>query len=318
MKPLFRLAALFVLIFGLRNSTQAGSLEGNTETFQNYASSPDPSGFLQFAKAVHSTRHVAEDTSQTVSLLDGSGTFAEFYTGYDYSILGDLSTGFNNFKSEFLASSSAYSATGGGFQNSGIQTGVIYGIHLDPSSSLALEFSNVMTFPSDYSISGGSTVLYNTSLAPSLFSVSADYSLNLIQAGSSRTYVAVSGGYYHGTVAYNNNGGGYGGGTFTGDNIGGTLGIGEEVSLGSGFGFNFSLPGRYAYFSQVSSTTAVGLSGGTGTTYLCLAGIGGPNNLKILVPASSSLISKNPSLVSYAGLDYSGLDAHAAVEYHFF
>ncbi len=316
MKHLSQLAGIVLLLTSFVAVSNADTLFEPVNSNQSSAYQRDPSNLLQFAKAVKPTKHTEDAADETINLFDGSGTFVQLYTGYDYSIMGDISNGFNNLKPAFLNGSPSLSAAGGSFQNSGIRTGVLYGIHLDSSSSFALDISNVTTVPSSLTFSTGTTQVASFNLLPSLFSASIDYSLNLIQGPGSRTYVALGAGYYHGAVAYYGSGGGYGSGTFTGDNIGGTLGIGEEIALGSNFGFNFSLNGRYAYFSRASSSNAAGYAGGSGTISLALIQQG-PTG-RFLVPIANNLIDANPNIVSYAGMDFSGIDANAAVEYHFF
>ncbi len=277
------------------------------------AASDNGDGLL-YAKLIKPSHHVEEKSVPNANLLDQSGTFVEIYSGYDYAMLGDIGNGFTNFKNYLSGPGTVLT---GGVQNSGVKAGVRYGLHLDSSSSLALNLGTVMTLPSSLSETMGSTVVYNLNVVPQLYSVTLEYSLNLMQDPGSRTYVRVGGGFYHAAVGYDFVGEIGFGGTYTADNVGGTLDLGEEIALGSNFGLNFSAEGRYVTFSQLSSNNGANYEGGSQPSSLALVQLGASSPW-ILLPLSNAYINANPSYMKNAGLDYSGLGVNASVEYHFF
>jgi hypothetical protein len=282
-----------------------------TDSFQ-VSSSTQPSAYnLEFAKATKKKHAVeTEDTDQTTgSAFDDGMGFIQVYTGYDFSFLEDVVNGSNGW---VQFGKSLGDATTGGGNNSGILAGAQFGLHLDPSNSLALDLGSVFTFGNNWTIStGGNTATQN--LSPLLLSASLDYILDIVKQPGSHTYLTVGAGYYHTSVSDDVTGTGITyNGTFTGDTIGGTLAVGEEVALGSSVGLDFSVRGRYASFNKVSSSNANAING-TGPSSLAM--FTPTPNTTVIVPVTDAGIAGG--LARDAVVDYSGIDAKVALDIYF-
>ncbi|HET9869397.1 MAG TPA: hypothetical protein VFR02_02705 [bacterium] len=269
----------------------------------------------QFAKAAPAAQPAMMMKAETpaVTLFDGSGTFVQFQTGLDISFLDEIVNGTNGWKSFFPGSYISGTAARGG-----VASDLSYGIHLDGASSLALNLGNVLTAPSVISATDPSNrTVFQADVAPSLYSASLVYSLNLAQGAGSRIYFSLGGGWYHGIVSeatLGTSGPGGFGGTFTGDTVGGTLGLGGEIDLGSSFGLGFTVNGRYAYFSRVSADKAGDASSNPGP--YSLTEFTGPGGQHVLIPLDNADI--NSSSNGYTAVDYSGIDAQFSLTYRFF
>ncbi len=232
------------------------------------------------------------------------------YGGYDFSFLEDIINGSNAWVN--YGKSLGYVATGGG-NNSGINAGAQFGLHLDRSNSLALDFGGVFTFANNWTlVSGTGSAAQN--LSPDLLSVSLDYILDIVRNSSSHTYITLGAGYYHTTVTDSILGVGTAySGTFTGDTVGGTLGLGEEIALGNSFGLDLSVKGRYASFSKVSSPNAASFDG-NGPSSLAILTTSG---VSVLVPVTDAGIAGSSGVARDAVVDYSGIDAKVAFDIYF-
>ncbi len=89
------------------------------------------------------------------------------------------------------------------------------------------------------------------------------------------------------------------------------LGLGaREIALGSSFGLDFSVKGRYASFSKVSDPNANSIDG-TGPSSL---GMDTTSGVTVLVPITDAGIAANPGTARDAVVDYSGIDAKVAFD----
>jgi hypothetical protein len=306
-------AAFFVPILA-----QADNLWTSPGSFQITADSQPSAYELEFAK-VSKKKHVEEtpDTDQpSGTVFDDSQLFAQIYSGYDFSSLGDLASGtsawINYGKSQGVA-------TSGGANNSGILAGAQFGFHLNPTSSLSLDLGSVFTLSNGFTLTGSGSSLSQT-LDPMLLSTSIDYTLDIVKNAGSHTYISVGAGWYHASVNYELSETSpatvLGQGTYTGDTIGGTLAIGEEVDLGGSFGFDFSVRGRYASFSRVSSNSGTSFDGGGTPASLAIVSSTFPG-YNVLLPVSNAGIDANPGMARYAVLDYTGIDAKLGLSLYF-
>jgi hypothetical protein len=297
---------------GWANLTQADSLYGNQD-FLQVAPTTQPSAYgLEFAKL--SKKKAIKETDNTdtppATAFDDGKDFVQIYTGYDFSFLEDIVNGSNAWVS--AAKSEGYTVTGGG-NNSGIEAGALFGLRLDPSNSLALDLGGVFTFANNWTAASASNTT-TQACSPELFSASLDYILDIVKNPGSHTYLTVGAGWYHASVSDDVQGGGTAySGTFTGDTIGGALGVGEEVALGSSVGLDFSVKARYASFGKVSSTSAKAAGSGSGSSSLAIVNESG---YSVLAPVYDSEIG--PSTDSRdAVVDYSGIDAKVALNIYF-
>jgi hypothetical protein len=292
---------------------QADNLWGSSENFQVAADSQPSAYGLEFAKAtkkIHATDAASvSDASGTV--FDNSQSFLQLYSGLDFSFLEDVVNGSNGWVSGIKATDPGAAINGGG-NNLGIQAGALFGIHLDPSNSLALDLGGIFTFGNNWhaTVAGGSIT---QNLGPVVASASLDYILDIIKAPGARTYITAGAGWYHAMVTdelteATSGGTTVLGGTFTGDTVGGTLGIGEEVDLGGSFGLDISVKGRYASFSKVSNSSVQALDG-TGSSSIGYLPTTGTH---VVVPYTDAGIASTPGARD-AVIDYSGIDAKVAL-----
>jgi hypothetical protein len=149
----------------------------------------------------------------------------------------------------------------------------------------------------------------------------------VIQGDGNRTSLSLGAGWYHAIIDYTN-GLASGNpvtatneinGAFTGDTIGGTVGLTEKVALGGSFGLNLSVQGRYARFAQVTAsnlTNAAGQLQETGPYSLAIVTL---NGYSILEPANRGVIdiAQSQGQARYAVVDYSGFDGELSFEFYF-
>ncbi len=273
-------------------------------------------GGMDFAKAAQMQVPETAALNEPIPLFDSSRFFLEVYTGYDYSFLGDIVNG----TKAWIPYANAVGDTGSAStNNSGILAGALFGLHLDKTSSLALDLGGVFPLGGNNWSVNGMGFQDSQTCDSILLDVSVDYRLNLLQSPGARTYVTAGAGWYHAIVSYTLvSPSAPCGGTFTGDTLGGTLGVGEEISLGPSVGLDVSVRGRYASFSQVSASSATALDGldssATGASSLSIYNY---DQYPILVPTLNSYASANSSVIRNAMVDFSGIDATAAVAFYF-
>ena len=256
---------------------------------------------------------VTASSTRNITLFEDSKTWLQFYTGYDYSFMADFANGTDAWVN--AARASGYLPTGGG-NHSGLLASTLLGFRLDSQDALALDLGSVLNFGNNWSISqGGSTLSQH--LGAVLLSASLDYIRDLAVTPTRRTYLTLGAGFYHAIADYNlQQDTSYIRSSFSGNILGVTLGVGNEFSLGNGFGLDISVLGRYANFARVSSDT---LSTDLGTPNP------GPYSLAIATSSSyqtiqastNSFIDSNPSVARYASLDFSGIDAKVALDFYF-
>lgn len=269
---------------------------------------------LQSAQAA-GAKPQAPAADNTVPLFDSAGPFMEAYTGYDYSFLGDIVKG----TKAWVSYAKAAGYTGSAWTNNcGILAGALFGLRLDRTNSLALDLGGV--FPqatNSWSMDVPLTV-YGQNCSSTLLNALLDYKLNLIHSPGDHTYLTLGAGWYHAIVfnslVYNNS---LKTGTYTGDILGGALGIGEEISFGGSFGLDIWVRGRYATFNQVSSPSANTVdSVGPASMAMQTTTVGG-DHYTLLLPYTNAYIAVNPSTLRNASVDFSGIDAHLAFAIYF-
>lgn len=306
-KKLF-VALLLVAISGL---AQAADLENSTQAVQTDTFSIDGQLFAKATKAQKS----ADPVSDTVSLFEGDGPFLSVYTGYDYASLGDVvngTKGWKDYGTQALGATATLSTN-----NSGVLAGAMFGLHLDKSNAIALDLGTVLPLGgNNVSLtSGGATDDITDST--SLFYATADYILDIAQSASSKTYLTAGVGWYHATSTWkltSNSPVTTVGDTYSGDTIGGILGIGEEISLGGALSLDLSAKGRLASFSKLSNSSANNFDGnGSGSIALLTTNSGG-NNYTVLVPLTDGFISSNSSVAKNASFDFTGFDVDASLK----
>jgi hypothetical protein len=308
--PKFKTLAAFLVTALL---APLGVLAGSPSQDATGVSSDQPSLYgMQFAKAARAKASMSDVMDKTVSLFDNSKMFVQVYTGYDYSFMGDVATGTDGWIS--AAKSEGFTTTGGG-EHSGILASLLWGLRLDKANSLALDFGSVVNFGNNWTASNG-LISDTQSLSPYLFSASIDYRVDVAKSKGSRTYITAGAGWYHGIADIKSMvGGDVESGSFTGDTIGGTLGVGEEVELGGSFGLDLSVRGRYANFSKVSADSLT-VDGTSQPGPFSLA-TGTLDGYKVIIPATNAEIDSSGGTANYASLDFSGIDAKVALNLYF-
>jgi hypothetical protein len=311
MKNCFKFLIALMLGLGIGRFAKADSFSEATNSFQ-VAPTDQPSAYsLEFAK-VSKKKQVEEtpDTDQpSGTVFDNAGMFLQISSGYDFSLLEDITNGTSAWVKAVNASGGSVS---GGGSNSGLLAGALWGFRLDPSSSVALDLGSVFTFGNGFkgSFVGGSVV---QTTAPYLMSASLDYLLDIAKDKGSRIYLTVGAGWYHTIVDYNLNettGIPFVGGSFSGDTVGGTLGVGDQVDLGGSFGLDLSVKVRYANFNKVSSNNATNFDA-PGKSSLAIISSMPPYQL--LIPVSDAGIASSGGTIRDATVDYSGIDAKVAL-----
>jgi len=250
--------------------------------------------------------------------------------GYDYAFMGDLNTASRNY-ANYLKEVGAPVTDRGLYQtgNSGIRAGLELGYSLDRDNWISLGAQNVWTQAMGWSQVQDNTVVESFMVSPNLLSVSLNYGRNLIQSKWGKTYLAVGGGWYHAyatATSYDNlipPPNDYSTGTFTGDVLGGTLGLSQSVNLGGPFALELSVNGRWASFSQLSSNSVNGnyISGPPFKLMVLrneniVPGMLGSDSDYLLF-APQGIMDMHPGDYRYAVVDYSGLFADIAFRYSF-
>ncbi len=235
------------------------------------------------------------------------------YAGYDYSLMGDVINGIKAWQGNLQAAGYSPTFSTG---NNGFVDGMEIGFALDVGHSLSLEAENIATQNESYSYTSGGTA-YRETIGPSLEDINLNYYHTLFRSKGSATYVMIGGGYYHANVSYYDVTGPSTSqsATFTGDIIGGAVGLTEKLEIGKSFTFGFSVKGRLATFSEVKSSSIFD-NGSTQTT-------NAPYALMIYTPAplTGSITAGSPSFggstLRYAVVDYSGFTGDAFLAFHF-
>jgi len=193
------------------------------------------------------------------------------YAGYDYAVLGNLISGVQAWGPDFVANGEPGNTPTNSVGNSGIRAGAEIGLNVDKSNTLSINVENVWTQNESYNNGASATdpTLQTGSFQPNLTSVTLNYTVDFITSKSAKTYFTFGAGYYHATVnalvvtPYPNAGLQSVGlsvpatisGTFTGDVLGGTLGVGQILAIGDSFGLEFSARVRFATFGQMTASS---------------------------------------------------------------
>ena len=256
----------------------------------------------------------AQDASAHPSAQSGepfsSPAWIKIYSGYDFSLMGDVINGLKAWDSYVKTAGYQTSLS---TDNSGFQYGGEAGLSLDDDNALSVSLDFISTQTESWSLAAGST----KSISPSLQSGSLNYYRTILKEEGNRTYLMAGAGYYHASVNYydGSNPSNSSTGTFTGDILGGTLGIGEEVGIGKIFTLGIIAKGRLATFSQVTAPSVVDM-GSTLTAGPYLLGITTEPSVVpgAIVSATSALLGK---FVRYAVVDYSGFSGDLTLAFHF-
>lgn len=308
-----QVVAAFILAFGLSGLSLAGSLDVNLSSLQ--VSQPDQLSLdgMQFAKATKAA-HKSTAPSEDANLFEDSGMWLQVYTGFDFSFLGNITSGTKAWVDAVNAEGGGATASGGG-NNIGVLASALWGFRLDKSNSLALDLSSIFTFGNNFDANvSGNTATQR--MNPMCMSASLDYILDIANAPGSRTYITAGAGWYHAIVDdtfTESSPATVLGGSFAGDTVGGTLGIGEELDLGGALGLDLSIKGRFASIDKLTSTDGKGLDG-NGNTALAMVPASG---YTVIVPATTAGIDGSGGAIKYASADYSGIDAKVALNLYF-
>ena len=193
-----------------------------------------PAELLQVASASRS--HDAGDpggSTYSADVFSSNGLFARFYAGYDYALLGDLTNAIQQ-------TGAYYKSLGGGVtagtttDNSGVLMGAEWGQRMGDGTeiSLAAEF---VSSQSDIFGQFNPNSSSGESVGPNLLDVTVRYAFTLAQGGGNHTAFYLGGGWYHTIVDFNSTLTQNGtpqpdaSGAFTGDTLGATAGLREEV-----------------------------------------------------------------------------------------
>lgn len=235
------------------------------------------------------------------------------YAGYDYSMMGDVINGVKAWQAPLQAGGDNPTLSTG---NNGFADGMEIGFSLDPGHSLSLEAENIATQNESYSYASGGTA-YRETIGPSLEDITLNYYHTLFRSGGDATYAFIGGGYYHTNVDYDDVAGPSSSqsATFTGDIIGGVVGLTEKLEIGKSFTFGFSVKGRLAAFSEVKSNSLFG-NGSAQTANAPYALM-----LYAMAPLAGAITATSPgfagSTARYAVVDYSGFTGDAFLAFHF-
>ena len=243
------------------------------------------------------------------------------YVGYDYAILGDIINGTQ--QNAALYKSLGANATAS-TDNSGVLVGLAWGKRLDPDSEVSLSFEVISSQADVFTQSNSSNLSYQ-SIGPNVMDLSLNWDLDLLKGPGNRTSLTLGAGYYRAVVDYTNdlsegspvtylnqiNG------QFTGDTAGGTLGLKEQVQIGSQFGLNLFVRGRYVDFARVQAAKLSGYSNqipANGPYSLVRGNSGGYD---VLIPGDNLSVEQSQGTIRYANLDYSGFDGGLSLEMDF-
>lgn len=295
-----------VLILTALSSTAARAQDGPTE-------------FLQVASA--SRFHGSQDP-EGADLFSSKGLFARFYAGYDYSFLDDLVNG--------IQQTGAYYKNSGGVtvgtstDRSGVVLGTEWGQRLNGGGEVSLAAEVVSSQADSFGQSNASGFGGET-IGPNLLDATVRYSFDVIRGPGSRTSLSLGAGWYHAVVDFNDS---FSQGVtaepeiqgaLTGDTLGGTVGLKEQLQVGEGFVLNLSVNGRYARFGQVVASDLSGYAariGATGPYTLAMVNLSGYWAIEPL-PSQQLLAYESTGQARPAVVDYSGIDGEVSFGFLF-
>lgn len=303
----FVLAVAGLMVAAGTSSVRAEGATWGTDNAQ--LESQDTSAPLMFAKAVKK-KSVSADTPAEAKVSVGSGFFAGLYAGYDYAGYGALGSDINGL-STYAKSLGDNNTLGVG--NSGLLVGAKIGYNLDASNSLDVSCEYTGTSESGLNITSGPDTGYYEKFGPTLLGVSLNYELAVLKGNGSKTCLVVGGGFYHGAVHMDSN---LSGTTIVGDfgqdNIGGTLGLDEQMSMGGGLSLNISAKFRAADFGKLTANSVVA-NGATQTSGGPFVLVSVPNsgyNEEDPVPTSTTL----PPGIKDTDMDYTGFTGNVELQ----
>jgi hypothetical protein len=259
----------------------------------------------QLAAAKKTTPRVNRADSSPVGAVMDSGLWLRTYSGYDFAVLGDLTRGMRDWVGTIRESGFyADSFTG----NSGLLMGMELGVGLDRDNAFSLGFEGILSQNQAFTaITPGGPFAQN--YQPNLMGVSLNYYRYLAVGKTSRTYVSLGGGYYQAIVDFSGN---FGPtllkASYEGNTIGGILGIGQEWSLGDGFGLEVTAHGRIVTVGQLTSPR-IFVNGAEDSSEKQGLGKVMTGNYRIVVPTTTANIDSDPTL-DYVTADFSGFDAN--------
>ena len=249
--------------------------------------------------------------------------------GYDYAFLGDITTSIKNIQNYAQALNvlngnnihQASSQTG----NSGLVAGLEVGTNLDGENTLSLKVENIWTQNMGWTYANvNAPPAFNFNIYPDLESLTINFEHILFDPSWGKTFLTVGGGYYQAEIGMTvfNGTNPAGNGTFTGNNLGGTLGIDQTVNLNNSFNLEFTINGRLATINQVTAQNLNEASGVvSGPFYLAVLNInvsrGLSSNTDFLHWVSQSSMNQNPTYYRYAVVDYSGISGDIGLNLSF-
>ena len=295
-RTLLSLIASLVLLMGAGLS-KAGAGETSWTT-----QSQDQAAPLLFAKAPKTQEVQIVSTVDTAKDSNGSGVWVSAYAGYDYANIGDMGSvnkGLYDALPGFGDTGTFYS------DHSGILAGMKLGFALDKNNSLFLGAEGVWTSRQGVTVASGPDAGFKEFQDPSLLDVTLNYSLALVNTKDSKTLLSVGSGLYAASVHFRETQmGNNAHGDFGQANIGGNLGISEELSLLGGLCFNCGIGFRVADFGRLVSSNVVANGTKQSGSYVFVdTSSGGP----VLVQPQPTSISLNPG-DRYTDMDYTGFD----------
>lgn len=308
MSKCFMRFVLAVLFVGAGAATAAADdFAWNSQGFQPQAQ--DSSTPLMFAKAVK--RKAADSVMPSEAKVSvGSGFFVGLEAGYDYASFGALGSDINGLSNAAKGFGDNNTL---GVGNSGILVGAKVGYALDSSNSLDLSCEYTGTSKSGVNITSGPDTGDYEKFDPTLLGVSLNYELTVLKNKSTKTSLVVGTGFYHGAVHMENNTSGT---TFVGDfgqdNIGGTLGVDEQLTLGGGLSLNLSAKFRAADFGKLTgnSVTVNGTPQTSGGPFVLVSSP--PSNYNEVDPAPTS--ATLPAGYRYTDMDYTGFTGNVELQ----
>jgi hypothetical protein len=235
--------------------------------------------------------------------------------GVDYAMMGDVINGIKVWQSAVQSGGTPNTLSAG---NLGLQGIAEVGLNLDPDNAFSIELQQItpQTEAVNYTDSGNN---YTISVAPVLDSISLNYYRTLFQGGAFRTFAVIGGGWYHAQVNYFDGEPGSAdasSATFTGDILGGSLEVGEEVAVNDNVFFGLNVKGILATFSQVTANSFIDNGQpATNNPPYALGIITAPGILTGALDAYSVPFAS--STLRYAIVDFSGLSANVVLAYHF-
>jgi hypothetical protein len=279
-------------------------------------------GLLIISGCLLPDQSLAQIQEGTTSAVETGGPFrggwwVKTEWGADYALMGDVISGMKAWQAVFQSAgiSSTLSVSNWGWQGQ-----FEAGLNLDQDNALSIEIHQIYC-PTESITRGLGSGNYTYSVAPTLDDVTLNYYRTLFKGGGFRTYAVIGGGYYHTDVNYYGGTGGLANGesaTFTGDILGGSLGIGEEMQISRNVSLGLDFKGLLAAFGQVTSNSLNGYGQVTSAHAPYALGI---SNAPGYDPIRGTIIDYSVPFAGqdlrYAVVDFSGFTTNLSLVYHF-